>query len=505
MAIRLESESAAQPTKQKTVDVLVVGAGPAGIALGLNVSMLKPSARVMVVETGRKLDRRPCPVDKGRACRGCGGICNVISGVGGSIHYGDGLKLSLLPSGRRLVDLFGADADDLCLRAYRLFDSHRETAGTTDQPNKDAEDAKRVFDKYGVSPRDYPVEVIGESRLKNILQDLNQQLSEKTTLMAGCEVVDVHRRDSGFELRLVAGRPGRRKIVDVHTAFVIFATGRSGLTSTQRMMEKLGVDMLHPNYSKGIRLEMPQPYLQAVGTYYPDFKFSNRTALHKIKTFCFCGGPNGGRIKFTNYQRQFDHELITLDGHETLERTEDGGPLAANFGLLCQQKKTEQPVASSRGFFDDVLAPYLKLSGCRPVVQTMKDFRARRPSAGDWSQLSAQLPFQPSVADLIVAPVHELFSFEEHKSLVSTFDQLIFPITETAGLGLSKEALDRSVLVIALELEFMWSTIQVDANCETTCPGVFVAGDAAGLAQGVIQAAMMGIRVGDELSRRLDR
>jgi hypothetical protein len=56
-------------------------------------------------------------MDKGFTCTGCGRVCSVISGFGGSMHDGDGdgARLSQLPSGRSLVDLVGAArAEELC-------------------------------------------------------------------------------------------------------------------------------------------------------------------------------------------------------------------------------------------------------------------------------------------------------------------------------------------------------------------------------------------------------
>src|ERR1051326_4015499 len=87
------------------VDVLVIGAGPGGIAAA---DLLSGSgARVLLVDAGRPYQRRACPVDMGRSCHGCRNVCNVISGFGGSIHFGDGVKLSRFPSGRRLAELLG--------------------------------------------------------------------------------------------------------------------------------------------------------------------------------------------------------------------------------------------------------------------------------------------------------------------------------------------------------------------------------------------------------------
>ena len=95
--------------------------------------------------------------------------------------------------------------------------------------------------------------------------------------------------------------------------------------------------MMPPDFSCGVRFEMRSDYLRATGLSHPDFKVTQRDGMpNKVKTFCFCGGTNGGRVKFTHYQDAFGEPIITLDGHETLERESTGRPLAGNFGLLCQ-------------------------------------------------------------------------------------------------------------------------------------------------------------------------
>jgi uncharacterized FAD-dependent dehydrogenase len=221
----------------------------------------------------------------------------------------------------------------------------------------------------------------------------------------------------------------------------------------------------------------------------------------KIKTFCFCGGTNGGRIKFTHYQDNFAGEIITLDGHETLDRVPSGRSLAGNFGLLCQSTTLDADADESETLERELLAPYRAMNGGRPVVQTLADFRARRAPSTDWAQLSASLPFEPSVQNLVTAPVHELFTERQQASLIDAFDNLMTPMLVLGGYDIDPMDLADEILVVGLEIEFLWSRIAVSHECETPRPGVFVVGDAAGLAQGVIQAAMMGMRVGRAVAR----
>jgi len=87
--------------------VAIVGAGPAGLSLAWTLAPHLPRGAITLFESGRKQRARICPIDLGLSCNGCKGICNVISGIGGCIHYGDSTKLSGYPAGRRLRDLLG--------------------------------------------------------------------------------------------------------------------------------------------------------------------------------------------------------------------------------------------------------------------------------------------------------------------------------------------------------------------------------------------------------------
>ncbi len=73
-------------------DVIIVGAGPAGIFAALELS--DSGLRVLLLEKGRDLEERVCPV-AGRAdgCLSCR-PCSMVSGFGGAGAYSDG-KLTL--------------------------------------------------------------------------------------------------------------------------------------------------------------------------------------------------------------------------------------------------------------------------------------------------------------------------------------------------------------------------------------------------------------------------
>ena len=90
-------------------DVVIVGAGPAGIFTALE--MLKKGSRqkIVMVEKGRAVEDRHCPKDKTKRCMNCKPYCHITTGFSGAGAFSDG-KLSLsYEVGGDLPNLIGSD------------------------------------------------------------------------------------------------------------------------------------------------------------------------------------------------------------------------------------------------------------------------------------------------------------------------------------------------------------------------------------------------------------
>nr|WP_083960842.1 FAD-dependent oxidoreductase [Thermodesulfobacterium hveragerdense] len=74
--------------KHKKYDVVIVGAGPAGIFTALELSKNK-NLKVLIIEKGKGIEKRECPTLKVGKCARCI-PCNIISGWGGAGAFSDG-------------------------------------------------------------------------------------------------------------------------------------------------------------------------------------------------------------------------------------------------------------------------------------------------------------------------------------------------------------------------------------------------------------------------------
>ncbi len=469
-------------------ETIVIGAGPAGLAASLELAA-RGARSVLLIELGRPASSRPCPVDVGQRCDGCGGICHVISGFGGCLHAGDAAKFSLMPCARRLGELLGearaqALSDEAFAWVQRNLGEPLSLAG-----DRLAADLRARFASQQLELRGYPVATVTETQVRTLLDQLHAKLeaSGAVKLLHGAEMVSLRETDAGFELGLRNGRDAEQ----VQARNVVLATGRRGVTATAGLLRQLQVPLSPPASSYGVRLELAARHLDAAGRQHPDLKLSWRRPDQKIKTFCFCAGRRGGRIKLTNYQQAFGEPVISLDGHLVIEGNGSVPNPPANFAVLIQTPESRRD--GERWLQEQVLPRYRDLSAGRPLAQRLDDFRAARSPENGWAQLQHQLPFEPSVADLRSGPLHALFADADHLKLVEGIDRLLRAVVDLDGSPPAPETLAREVLVVGPELEFLWPQVQVDRDCQTPRSGLFVVGDAAGYGQGIIPAMMTGL------------
>lgn len=471
------SESPSMSAKKKTL--AVIGCGPGGIALATQCAAER-SLDVSIFECGRAPRSRICPVDHGDVCNGCRGICNVISGIGGSIHYGDSIKLSGFPSGRRLHAHLGEERYfALESQALRIFGAEAAEFVTGKQEKH-----------FGLAVRQYPVIELSERRLGAWLSGISRELEPSLNLHSRVTNID----KSGARYLLTITGPERRgkKTARIESFdFVALATGRAGHNFTSTVCEQLNIETAEPNLSVGIRIELPARYLTPMYQAHRDFKFSQRFEGLKVKSFCFSSaGERGGKIKFCHYQQEFSHPVVFLDGHSYIHDAicESSVESLGNLALLVQLPKKYTP-----SWVNDTFVPqYFKYSNGKPICQSASEFLQKAPS----------LASKPaSVVDIKFGDVTALFPELANTALRLALKQFIQSISLASETD--EKDVEDSALVLGPELEFFWPTVTVDKHFCTSSDGLYVIGDAAGIAQGNLQAAISGIAAADGIMARL--
>ena len=89
-------------------DVIMIGAGPSAIFCAYELKRNKSDMKVLMIEKGRRIEKRACPKRNTKVCVGCK-PCSITTGFAGAGAFSDG-KLSLSPDvGGNLPEILGYD------------------------------------------------------------------------------------------------------------------------------------------------------------------------------------------------------------------------------------------------------------------------------------------------------------------------------------------------------------------------------------------------------------
>ena len=75
-------------------DIIIVGAGPAGIFTAVELLKNNSRKKIVIIEKGNSVEKRSCPKIKTKKCMNCKPNCMITSGFSGAGAFSDG-KLSL--------------------------------------------------------------------------------------------------------------------------------------------------------------------------------------------------------------------------------------------------------------------------------------------------------------------------------------------------------------------------------------------------------------------------
>ena len=75
-------------------DCIIIGMGPSGIFCAYELIKLGKAKNILLIEQGKRVEDRACPINKTGKCVKCKPFCNITSGFSGAGAFSDG-KLSL--------------------------------------------------------------------------------------------------------------------------------------------------------------------------------------------------------------------------------------------------------------------------------------------------------------------------------------------------------------------------------------------------------------------------
>ena len=212
-------------------DVLIIGAGPAGIFTALEMLQQGSSKRIGIVEQGARIEKRRCPKADTKQCVNCQPYCHITTGFSGAGAFSDG-KLSLsYEVGGDLPKLIGTDFAQEMIhytdRIYLQFGADEKIEGMGRE--EEIKEIRKKAIQSGLKLVDCPIRHLGTEKAQEIYRKIQDYLLERGVEILFSTVCQDFVIQNGRVCGAIvrdARREGEEQTIFADS--VVVATGRKG-------------------------------------------------------------------------------------------------------------------------------------------------------------------------------------------------------------------------------------------------------------------------------------
>ena len=459
-------------------DVIIVGAGPAGIFTAYEMLALGTKKKILIMEKGRRIEERKCPKDILGRCLNCKPNCHITTGFSGAGAFSDG-KLSLsYEVGGELPAVIGEETAQKTIeytdRIYMKFGADTKIEGIGN-PLKVKEIRKRAI-QAGLKLVDCPIRHMGTERAQKIYAEIEKFLLDSgVEIMFGCECVNLILEDSKC-LGVRAVMKGEE--FETFSDHTVVCTGRRGADWLERLCEEHGIAHQPGTVDIGVRVEVRNEVMEEVNDVLYESKLIGYPRPFKNKVRTFCQNP-GGFVSQENY----DNDLAVVNGHSYKEKKSNN----TNLAILCSHNFSvpfNQPIAYAQkvGELTNMLA------NGQILVQRFGDILDGKRT---WQKELMQSNLTPTIPDAVAGDITAAMPYRSMTNIINFMQAVDIVVPGFAST---------ETLLYSPELKFYSNKVKMDDNFNTNIEGLHCLGDSSGWTRGLMMASIMGVLMGRKLA-----
>ncbi|WP_243135296.1 NAD(P)/FAD-dependent oxidoreductase [Alkalibaculum bacchi] len=457
-------------------DVIIVGAGPAGIFCAMELMSQNENLKVLMFEKGNSIEKRICPKRKTNVCIGCK-PCNITTGFAGAGAYSDG-KLSLSPDvGGELPSYIGYEQTEelikYCDDIYLEFGADHKVYGVDKQ--QEIENIRKKAIKSNLKLIECPVRHMGTEVGYTIYGNLQKALIDKgVTIKFRNPVKEFIIEDQ----KIIGVQADDNYYADK----VVIGVGRDGSEWFSDVCKRYGVDTVVGKVDIGVRVECRNEVMEEINESLYEGKLVYYTPTFDDKVRTFCSNP-GGVVATEIY----DNNLAVVNGHSY--KADELKTNNTNFALLVSKGFTE-PFNSPIAYGKHIAGLGNMLSGNKIIVQRYGDFRRGRRTTVERLYRNN---IQPTLKDAVPGDLCLVLPYR----ILKDIDEMLIALDHVSP-GLTSD----ETLLYGVEVKFYSNQVKVDDSFETNIKNMYVLGDGAGITRGLMQASANGVYVAREIIKQ---
>ncbi len=459
-------------------DVIIVGAGPAGLFASYELITKNKNLKILVLEKGSSISKRVCPMKKTGKCAGCN-PCAILSGYGGAGTFSDGKLNFIAKLGK--TDLYKyksiSEANNLIDDTEEIFNKFNMDSKVYPTNMDEALLLKEKIAKVGAELLIIKQKHLGSDKLPGYIENLTNYLEDKgVTFIDRANVIDINEINSNYEVTYKK----ENKEYKEKTKYVVVAPGRTGAKWVQELADKYNIPYTSQSIEIGVRVEVRKEILKEITSviYDPTIFIKTNTYNDQIRTFCT--NP-GGFVAKENY-----NGYICVNGHSLKDIKSNN----SNFAFITKVNLT-YPVTNTREYGESIAKIANTLGDSKPIIQMLRDLKQGRRSNMERIEKGF---IEPTLKDVVAG---DLALALPHRIIIDILEGLETLDKIIPGVN------NGETLLYGPEIKFFSNEIDTDNNMKLNNHNIYFIGDGAGKAGNIVAASATGLIAARDILNRI--
>lgn len=466
-------------------DAIVIGMGPGAIFFAYEMIQKNKNKKVLLVEQGKRVENRKCPIEEIGKCVKCKHFCDITSGFSGAGAFLDG-KLSLYNEedddiyvGGELHKYVGIEETkrliDYTDSIYLKFGADPKLEGT--EHKKEVSEIKKKAKKEEITLIDIPIRHLGTEKAHELYKKLEDYLEQNNIdLMFETEVKDLIIEENEAK-GIIVHNVKTNEEEKIYGKNIVIAVGRKGANWLVNMCNEHNIKTEAGVVDIGVRYELSDEVMKEINKYMYEGKFIGYPGPFKDKVRTFCQNPSG----FVSSE-VYDEGINLVNGHSY----KDKKSTHTNLAILVSHHFNypfNKPIEYGRNIAKNIN----ELGNGNIVVQRLGDiYRGKRT----WDEELKNNKIKPTLKSAVAGDITFALGYRTMTDIlqfIRSMDKVVEGFANPENL------------LYAPEIKFYSNKVVIDKNFETSVKGLYSIGDGGGMTRGLMMASASGVQMARNL------